>query len=1057
MLNRNPQHKGLSEHPSPRKGMRSRGRFKFAAPMENLEQRLLRSVSQDANGWTVVTPSANSKIIYVAPTGSDSNSGLSQAAPVKSFKKAESLLVSGQPDEILLESGQTYNDAFLNWIYSGEDPQDPLLVSYYNPTPALPVVLPVIDTGTNPAGFATPINQPNNNATINYVDVIGLQFQANLFNPSSPNFNISGGGGGNGLYIENPANSLRFEDDSFSYYHYNMNIEGVEGPISNVTIYRCVDDYAYCPNYGHSQGLYAYNVSNISVLQSTFDHDGWDSAVSTSEDLGFNHDIYIASTCSGFVAQQNILAEAAFAGIMARAGGDIDNNLFVDDAIAVAYGQANGADSTVGGVTGTLEGNMVVGDKTYDDGQAYGQGFDIGNIDPTGGLVVANNIITQDSENAKPAIQLDAATGTYNPSLCVGENNVTIENNITDGFREGIEIDSRFQDGVSPAVAGIYAYNDVTVKDNHFLNASTNEIAHANAWDGATEFWSGDSYYDSVLAQANWTTVAGYAIPFSTWITNYDIGAKQLTSLAQFPNPNVSVAGYDATIGGPGSFQDFLANADLMNISNYQSQYQAIAAIDYIQSGFGVAQTTSSGGTGTVGASGPPTASAATLNLNDNNVGTTSYTFTVNYTDANALKLPSLGGGNLLVTGPDGFSQFAAYVSSATPTIDANGYQHVSATYSITAPNGAWGKGEDGTYTITMLANQVYDSFGNAVPSGSIGTFVGDFTPPTAVATASNINNLSKGSSSYSFTISYSSAIGIDTSTVDNYAVKVTGPNGYSQLATVSNVTTTGSTTVATYTVAAPASSWTAGTYTVSLTPGTVSDLDGNSVTGGTLASFVSQAGTGAVTGTASISGTVFYDANGDGLLDDRETTLTGVTVFLDLAGTGVDASGDPTATTNSSGVYTFSNLLAGQYSVDEVAPSGYAVTAPTAAVNTVTLITGQTATNINFANQLSSAVLSGAGSTSATSNSSGGSTTGARIGSSGTSSTGTLTAVSVSKTIGTLAPISGVSGISAGGLVSCTIKPATPKAATPASATLTSSSLASSPLASSTLVASSR
>ena len=972
------------------------------------------SVSFDANGWTVVTPSTNENIIYVSSsTGKDTNTGLSQSAPVLSFKKAESLLQNGKPNEILLQAGLTYNDAFLNWIYSGADIQDPILVSYYGVG-----TRPLINSGTNPSGFATPIDQPYNNAAVNYVDVIGLQFQANFANPASPAYNASAGGAGNGFYFENPGGNILLEDDSFEYYRYNMNVEGVEGPVSGITIRRCVDDYAYGANYSHSQGLYAYNVSNLSIIQSVFDHNGWNTLVSTAEDLGFNHDVYIASTCSGIDIEQSIFAEAAFAGVMARAGGTIDNNLFIDDAIAVAYGQANGADSTVGGVTGTLSGNVMVGDKGYDDGQVYGQGFDIGNIEPGAGAVVSNNIITDDTQGGKPAIQLDPATGTSNPTQAVGENNVTLTNNITNGFREGIETDGRFEDGVSPATATLYAYNDVTYKNNTFLNATAYEINHDNTFDAATEFWSGNSYYDSVLAQSSWISVANTGVPFSTWIASDDIGAKQLPSLSQFPNPNVTIASYDATLGGPGTWQDYLANADQLSISNYQTQYLALAAINYIQSGFGVPLTTSNGSTGVTGASGPPSASAAPLNLNNAQLGNTTYSFTVNYTDANALKTASLGGGNLLVTGPNGFSQFAAYASSAAATTDANGYQHISATYTISAPNGIWAKGEDGTYTITMQANQVFDSFGNAVPDGSIGTFYADFTAPTAVASATTINNATKGSAAYTFTIAYSSVVGIDTTTLDNFSVKVTGPSSYSKYASVSNVTTTGNTTLVTYSLAAPGSTWTAGTYTINLTAGTVSDMDGNSAVGGSLATFVSQAGSGAVTGTGSISGIVFNDANGDGLLDDRENTLTGVTVFIDLAGTGVYTAGDPQTTTSSTGAYTFTGLLAGQYTLVEQAPSGFVVTTPSTGSNVITLTTGQASTGVNFADQVGTAVVS------STSGSTSGSSTSGGTGGGGATATGTPVSGGTPPTPGTPVgapvgtPVAGstTSGVGTGG-----------------------------------------
>src|ERR1022692_4118352 len=95
--------------------------------IENLEARLHLSVTQNAAGWTVVTPSSDTIKIYVSPTGSDSNNGLSSGFPVKTLNHAASLVRTGYPDEILLQSGVTFNDSFSNWFKSGLSPQEPML------------------------------------------------------------------------------------------------------------------------------------------------------------------------------------------------------------------------------------------------------------------------------------------------------------------------------------------------------------------------------------------------------------------------------------------------------------------------------------------------------------------------------------------------------------------------------------------------------------------------------------------------------------------------------------------------------------------------------------------------------------------------------------------------------------------------------------------------------------------------------------------------------------------------------------------------------------------
>jgi parallel beta-helix repeat protein len=103
----------------------------------------------------------------------------------------------------------------------------------------------------------------------------------------------------------------------------------------------------------------------------------------------------------------------------------------------------------------------------------------------------------------------------------------------------------------------------------------------------------------------------------------------------------------------------------------------------------------------------------------------------------------------------------------------------------------------------------------------------------------------------------------------------------------------------------------------------------------------------------ASISGTVFNDANGDGKQDDGEKGLANETVFVDLAGTGtIDNSVDPFATTNSAGQYTIFGVPPGKavHVLVEV-PSGDVQTEPGAKrpFYKVTVAGGSTASGLNF------------------------------------------------------------------------------------------------------------
>jgi hypothetical protein len=88
--------------------------------------------------------------------------------------------------------------------------------------------------------------------------------------------------------------------------------------------------------------------------------------------------------------------------------------------------------------------------------------------------------------------------------------------------------------------------------------------------------------------------------------------------------------------------------------------------------------------------------------------------------------------------------------------------------------------------------------------------------------------------------------------------------------------------------------------------------------------------------GTGTISGTVFYDANGNKTQDAGEGGIAGVTVHL----------GGTPKTTGSGGTYSFTDLAAGSYTVVETDRSGYVSTTSNSV--SVTLAAGETKT-VNF------------------------------------------------------------------------------------------------------------
>jgi VCBS repeat-containing protein len=110
-----------------------------------------------------------------------------------------------------------------------------------------------------------------------------------------------------------------------------------------------------------------------------------------------------------------------------------------------------------------------------------------------------------------------------------------------------------------------------------------------------------------------------------------------------------------------------------------------------------------------------------------------------------------------------------------------------------------------------------------------------------------------------------------------------------------------------------------------------------------------------------SIGGTVFNDANKDGVRDPSEVGVSDVMVFLDANSNGVLDAGEPstassvdlfyTPTTNELGTYSFTHLARGTYHVVELVPSLLSGTPDAVRTNIVTIGPNSPA-DVNFADQ---------------------------------------------------------------------------------------------------------
>ncbi len=188
-------------------------------------------------------------------------------------------------------------------------------------------------------------------------------------------------------------------------------------------------------------------------------------------------------------------------------------------------------------------------------------------------------------------------------------------------------------------------------------------------------------------------------------------------------------------------------------------------------------------------------------------------------------------GGNNLAVGTD-----PGFVGGSTPTLAANGGP--TNTIAITSTSALRNAGSN---PAGLGTDQRGPGFPREVGQADIGAF--EFLPPGTPIASGTFSNLTSAGSTYTFQVTFTDDTAIDVSTVGANDVRVTGPNGFDQIAsfvTIDN-NTNGTPRTATYSITGPGGSFTTaanGTYTVVLLPNAVSDTSGNAVPAGALGTF---------------------------------------------------------------------------------------------------------------------------------------------------------------------------------------------------------------------------
>ncbi|HEX8910746.1 MAG TPA: hypothetical protein VF796_00205, partial [Humisphaera sp.] len=510
------------------------------ACLEPLEARQLMSVSLDGAGFTVVTPAADSRVVYVSNSqGNDRNAGLSAGAPVKTLAKAMSLIRANSADQLLLKRGDEWADGFGFWKKSGRSADQPILISAYG-VGDRPLIKPGSDVGITIGSVSA--------KSVSNVAIVGLHFYADGRDPRAGGYVASQDHQGHGIQVISGGSGMLIEDVVVEKFRTNISFVPVYGEMHDVTVRRSVVTDAWSAKY-HAEGLFVDGVRGLTVEENVFDHNGWLEDVPGAGQTVFNHNIYITGRTSDVVVSGNLLANASSHGLQARSGGVITGNLFLNNAIGMSYGLVNGEGvQKEGGVSGVVSGNVFLGGRDI-AGSGRGLGIEIANTRDGGNTVVKENIFSKYAGGVLPAISLTSGVG-VNQADAVGLHDVTLRDNVVYQWKQGVVV----QGGMSPTAANPWKVMEgVTLAGNQFVD----------------------------LAGKVLTNVGNVTMGPSAAATTRTLGARTMT------DPDRTVQTYDRMIGGPGSMWHYLDGAVGREAGTMDARYTATSMVNYVREGFG--------------------------------------------------------------------------------------------------------------------------------------------------------------------------------------------------------------------------------------------------------------------------------------------------------------------------------------------------------------------------------------------------------------------------------------------------------------------------------------
>ncbi len=552
---------------------------------------------QDEDGWSIVTPASDSRLLYVDSASGDDDKGrfylpsdpavgadprqpVGSVQAYRTIAAAAAQLRQYQPDWLLLRAGGAWNESVQARI--GRSAAERAVIAAWGEG-----ARPELRTGSGSA-----ITGPH----LGYAAVIGIRFWSHTRDSDGPHFTNYAGSDGFYFWTREASNPLAvrdvlIEDCVFRSYVYN-GLNALNAPITNFVMRRNIISGNYAAA-GRSQG-FGYGgmghprVPAVLLQENLFDHNGWrirsvgsGSDPSDGQATIENHNTYFTAP-NGVVFHANLFLRASSIGNKWTSTPEsaahsvlIDNNLYAEGEVGMSIGGNNAGPHRFRDFEVR---NNVLTDigRSRPTNRSLSWGIQL--MDWDGGLVQNNLVAHQRNESIGNTFGLDLTADS-------AARDVHITGNVI------ANLWADHQPGNPASTGALFRLQHGAAVQNILLEENTVQSPAAGARVASIQTggyaFAGSNRYSSAAQANHHFRVNGANSDLAGWIAaTGDNGAS--TTPPAFPDPERTLEGYAQHLGIGTSFEDLIAVMYGQSRASWNPALTAPVINDWMRGGFGM-------------------------------------------------------------------------------------------------------------------------------------------------------------------------------------------------------------------------------------------------------------------------------------------------------------------------------------------------------------------------------------------------------------------------------------------------------------------------------------